>query len=132
MTSSIVLFTKRLNVFENDYSSREVHVPTIDVDALLGVIVDFEYDYSNSIKRGSFVDDEIKSIIKWFFYETIDNIDLTSSFIEALQSAAKDLGRVILSELSTFRNNTNEHLRYHYDGRVAGYGIRVRRQLDDA
>ena len=69
------------------------HSSTIDLDALLSILIDYEKEYTDlKVNGGEY---SVLPIVNWFMCETIDNIDTKSIFFITLKdyvtSLANDL-----------------------------------------
>lgn len=107
--------------------SEELSCPVVDVDALLSIIVDSEYEYylaNNGV--GSF---SLESVIDWFIFETLDNIGSKESFfIKALKEYSMELANAIIEQITKHRNKNNGNLHYHFERRTHGGCIRLRQE----
>lgn len=109
----------------NTVSFDEDRRPTIDVDALLGVLVDAEFDYSHAKELG--IEFSIEGIVNWFLYETVDNIDTNNNFFLMLRDYIIGMANILIPKISEYRTLYHEHLRYHFEGCTHGGSLRLRK-----
>ena len=128
--SSITLFYKRLSQSYQRHVQKGLPCSTIDVEAILSILFDYEKEYSDLKISGR--DYSVEPIVNWIVDVTIDNIDIGSSFYTEFKYCLTDLARVLVEELSEYKLslNNHEHIRYHYEGCCYGQCIRLRATLD--
>lgn len=134
--SAVSLFSKRLSHSYRDNTtshplSDETGCPTVDVDALLSIIVDAEFEhYLADQGIGSF---SLEAIIEWFILETLDNIgNPCEDFYLALKEYSMELSSIIIEQISEHRRIYHGHLRYHFERRTHGGCIRLRQVTDSS
>ncbi len=128
--SAITMFYKRLYQLYQSHAQKQLCYSTIDVDAILSILFDYEKEYTDLKINGS--DYSVISIVNWITDVTIDNIVIGSSFYTEFKYCLTDLAKVLVEELSEYKLslNNHEHIRYHYEGCCYGQCIRLRATLD--
>lgn len=106
--------------------SDDLNYCTIDTDALLSILVDSEFEYTSVLINGG--NYSIASVVDWFVYETLDNIDVKSPFTLELKSYVYELANTLIPKLSEHRLQQNEYLRYCYEGCTHGGSLRFRKE----
>lgn len=105
------------------------HSSTIDLDALLSILIDYEKEYTDlKVNGGEY---SVLPIVNWFMCETIDNIDTKSIFFITLKDYVTSLANDLIEELSEYKlKNNHGSIRYHYEGRTYGGYLRLKQTID--
>ena len=128
--SAITMFCKRLSRLYQSHALLQQCCSTIDVEAILSILFDYEKEYTDLKINGR--DYSVLPIVNWVTDVTIDNIDIDSVFYTEFKHCLTDLAKVLVEELSEYKLslNNHEHIRYHYERCCYGQCIRLRSTLD--